>query len=109
MVKTFERILGIAGWKILNGKGNDNIARNVFKHLIEFHNFKGFARDSRHIIFYVEKNENLKHNCCFCRKDMYCEAGLFPGFVTFQLKEHFGNHTFSVLQSLTTFIIAVSH
>ena len=112
VVKTFERILGIAGWKILNGKGNDNIARNVFKHLIEFHNFKWkneMLEDSRHIISYVEKNENLKHNCCFCRKEKYCEAGLFPGFVTFQLKEHFGNHTFSVLQSLTTFIIAVSH
>ena len=54
---------------------------------------------------YVLKNllEKSKHSY------MYCEAGLFPGFVTFQLKEHFGNHTFSVLESLTTFIIAVSH
>ena len=68
---------------------------------------KGLLEDSRHIVCFVEKNENLKHNCCFCRKDMYSEAGLFPGFVTFQLKEHFGNHTFSVVQSLIILIRAV--
>ena len=82
--------------------------QGIFSNIyLSFRISKGLLEDSRHIICFVEKNENLKHNCCFCRKDMYSEAGLFPGFVTFQLKEHFGNHTFSVVQSLIVLIKAV--